>query len=915
MSTKTISHYEILERLGEGGMGAVYRAVDTRLGRSVAIKLLRVGGTADAENKKRFIQEARAASALNHPHIITIYDIGHEAGVDFIVMEYVAGASLADVIGRAGLDIREALQYAVQIADALAAAHAAGIVHRDIKPSNIVVSEKGSIKVLDFGLAKLIESVDVTPIDEHLTTATEGSRKHPQTDEGTILGTAAYMSPEQAEGKRADARSDVFSFGALLYEMVTGRRAFHGDTKMSTLAAILAKEPDPPSRIVPGLSRDLEKVIVRCLRKSSERRWQSMADLKVALNELLEETESGSLAAPVSNPHRLWPRRPIRLAAIAIIAMGVLAFSAWWAVLSPTPADSRPFRMRLTADVGWTDYPAISRDGRILAYASDRSGEGNLDIWVQQVPDGAPVRLTRHAADDDDPSFSADGSKIAFHSSRLEGGVYVVPTLGGEERLLAKRGYSPRFSPDGAWIAYGVAESPGGRIDVAPATGGPATPVTAGFYLAQAPVWSPDGRFLLFWGQRHRDAPPENNVDWYVVPATGGPAVGTSVRRVLQREGFQGFHGLPTPDAWVQVGNRILFHGHVGDSWNMWQVALSPNTWQVSGAPQGVTFGTTDEAAASVTADGRMAFISRTMSADIWSLPVDTDRGTVQGPVTRVTQDAADDYDPTLSVDGSTLVFRSRRAGRYDVVLRNLGTGSETMLTQTTADEHPAVSPDGTNVAYSVPQNGKMPIFVMAATGGVPQQVCVDCGDVEQWSPDGGAILYVTVDDPSGVGLLKVGSAQQNDWLKHPGYGIYNPRFSSDGGWVAFNGRLDKLAPARVFVAKVQGLMAAPEKEWIVVSEDGEAPGWSPQANLLYFWSDRDGSPCLWAQRLDPATKRPSGSPVSVQHFHSRGLSWRNLYLGAPDIAVVRDNILFNLGEHTGNIWITELPPYRSSLW
>ncbi|MGH2437842.1 MAG: serine/threonine-protein kinase, partial [bacterium] len=195
MSTKTISHYEILEPLGEGGMGAVYRAVDTRLGRPVAIKLLHGGGTADAENKKRFIQEARAASALNHPHIITIYDIGQDGGVDFIAMEYLAGSSLAHVIGRTGLEIREALKYAVQIADALATAHAVGIVHRDIKPSNIMVSERGSIKVLDFGLAKLTESVGFGRTEEHLTTATAASRRQPQTEEGTILGTAAYMSP------------------------------------------------------------------------------------------------------------------------------------------------------------------------------------------------------------------------------------------------------------------------------------------------------------------------------------------------------------------------------------------------------------------------------------------------------------------------------------------------------------------------------------------------------------------------------------------------------------------------------------------------------------------------------------------------------------------------------------------------
>jgi Tol biopolymer transport system component len=518
------------------------------------------------------------------------------------------------------------------------------------------------------------------------------------------------------------------------------------------------------------------------------------------------------------------------------------------------------------------------------------------------------VRLTRHAADDVEPTFSADGSRIAFQSRRLGGGIYVIPTLGGEERLLVAGGFSPRFSPDGKWIAYGVAEQGEGRIYVAPAAGGPSTPVAAGFYRTQAHVWSPDGRFLLFWGQRLRDGPPENNVDWYVAAVPGGSPVPTQARNVLVREKFRAFQGLPFPEAWAAVGHRILFHGSVGDASNIWQVSVSPDTRQVSGTPQRVTFGTTDEAAPAVTVDARLVFVSRTMGADIWSLPVEADKARVGGPLKRVTQDAADDYDPTLSDDGTTLAFRSRRTGQFGVVLRKLESGAETVLTGTAEDHFPAISRDGTKVAYSLARNGKIPVFVLAAGGGLPEQVCDDCGDVEDWSPGGDRILYVTAHDPSGVGLLKIGASHDDTWLSDEGYGIYSPRFSPDGQWVAFNGRTNRMAPSQVFVARVEQDAVIGRTHWIPISEDGDAPAWSPQASVLYFWSDRDGSPCLWAQRLNPISKRPAGTALSIQHFHSRGLSWKNLHLGAPGIAVARDKLVFNLGENTGNIWMAELP-------
>jgi len=309
MIGRTILHYQILETLGRGGMGVVYKARDTHLDRFVAIKVLPPEKVADPERKLRFVQEAKAASALNHPNIIHLYDIAEADGVQFIAMEYVAGETIEQMIGRKGLRLNAALKCAVQIADALAKAHSAGIIHRDLKPANIMVTENGLVKVLDFGLAKLAE----TATSEFGETATVRAPQGPNTEAGTIVGTTAYMAPEQAEGKKMDARSDIFSFGSVLYEMVTGRRAFHGDSKMSTLSAILKDEPRSVSSVTPEVPRDLERIISQCLRKDPERRFQHMDDLKVALLDLEEESNSGKLSGV--DDTRLPPgRRTSRLA-------------------------------------------------------------------------------------------------------------------------------------------------------------------------------------------------------------------------------------------------------------------------------------------------------------------------------------------------------------------------------------------------------------------------------------------------------------------------------------------------------------------------------------------------------------------------------------------------------------------------
>jgi serine/threonine protein kinase len=525
---RTLSHYEIVEKLGQGGMGVVYKARDLRLERFVAIKLLRAEKLVDTDRTRRFIQEAKAASALNHPNIITIHEIAQEFGSDFMVMEYVPGKTLDHAIPRHGLHINEALKYAVQIADALATAHEAGIVHRDLKPGNVMVTEKGQVKVLDFGLAKLTEKSDP---NEAATQTLPGTRS-PLTGEGTLLGTVAYMSPEQAEGKEVDSRSDIFSFGSLLYEMLTGRRAFSGDSRLSTLSAILREEPKLQAQSGDAIPRDLEKIITRCLRKDRARRVQTMADLKVSLEEVKEESESGRQQnlPPAPAAHR---RALLLYAAVGVLLLAA-APALWWrsrAPVGPTPGGGLTLR-QLTQNSGRTSDPDISPDGKLVAYSSDRAGDAGMDIWVQQLTAGAePIRLTRNKADDVQPSFSPDGGRIVFSSGRDGGGVYVIPALGGEEQLLLRGShYGPRFSPDGQWVATWTAVGQNARIVVTPVAGGAPHPIAQDFYFAVSPVWSPDSTRILFAGRRQVDP-----LDWWVAPLDSGSPVITGAADVLAK--------------------------------------------------------------------------------------------------------------------------------------------------------------------------------------------------------------------------------------------------------------------------------------------------------------------------------------------------------------------------------------------
>ena len=476
--------YEVIEPLGEGGMGAVFRARDTRLERDVAIKVIREDLAVDRDRLQRFIQEAKAASALNHPNIVTVYDIGTEGDVVFMVMELVTGRPLGDIVPSKGLPATDVIRIAIQIADACAAAHARHIIHRDLKPANVMLQTDGRVKVLDFGLAKFIEQADE-------------ARTMTQTAAGTVLGTVAYMSPEQAEGKPLDARSDIFSLGAVLYELATGQRAFPGDSRASVFAAVLKEDPPPVEQVRADAPAELGRLIMRCLRKDPARRVQSMADVRASLEELRDELAAGRLGSgpsssqtrAASGAHAAQPRRSYLtiavavLAAAAVVAAVAMAMALSWLGGGTNPTSSQvdiepvPF----TTFAGGEFAGGFSPDGSQLVFGWNGEQSNNPDIYVKVVGPGTPLRLTSNAAPETDPRWSPDGRHIAFLRWTDPGKVslVLVPPLGGTERVLGE------FYPRIAIVPY---------KDLA---------------------WTPDSKFLLVAaaGRAWRAQPPSSSLD------------------------------------------------------------------------------------------------------------------------------------------------------------------------------------------------------------------------------------------------------------------------------------------------------------------------------------------------------------------------------------------------------------------
>jgi eukaryotic-like serine/threonine-protein kinase len=924
-----LGSYVVIRELSRGGMAGIYLAEDLRLKRQAALKVLPTLFTQNPDCLHRFEFEARAASALNHPNILTIYDIGQAQGLHFIATEFVDGFTLRQRIDMDEMKLAEVLSVTVQISRALSAAHDGGIVHRDIKPENVMVRPDGLVKLLDFGIAKLRESTYTAQVRAPSPVRHVG----PSTEAGAVLGTVSYMSPEQALGLDVDHRSDIFSLGIVTYELVAGHRPFKGDDKRALMASILQEQPQSFKTLKLDVPPELDEIVLRMLSKKREVRYQSAKDLGADLMRLQRSIE----VEAIPNVPRA-RRRVVGLlftVFLALISAGIIR----WQSRHSSMANRGPVFTRVTSDSGLTTDPAISPDGKMVAYASDRSGQGNLDIWVQELDGGEPLRLSTDPADDRSPTFSPDGSKIAFRSERSGGGIYVIPTAGGAAQQIASNGFSPRFSPDGRKVAYSSAGEAftydhRGGLYVVDSAGGPQQQLQPDFEAVWSPLWSPDGTHLLFLGLRppahsEKKYPILPRMDWWIAPVNGGAAIATNTfsafRRQFWREVQNPFAsativqaqlsdiGNYTPREWIAPRNSILFSGKSGDSTDLWRIDISGQTWQAAGSPERVTFGTEWEAQPSIAAKGPLVFSTLVSNVDVWSLDLSADQRKVEGEPKRLTQDSAPDYGPSVSADGSTLIFLSHRSGNMDVWKKDLTSGKETRLTSTPIDElYPVLSRDGSKFAYmGLDQQGTNGLFVTEVQSGLTKKVRGGWHQPYDWSSDGKWILstYESTSEANRIEAINIETTEDFELVRSAEWQLFSPHFSRDDGWVAFHAaRGPKVR--RIFVTRCQHERANNENDWIAVT-DGFAmdrePRWSLDGTLLYFVSERDGFRCLWAQRLDEVKKRPVGAAIGLHHFHRSRLANRMADTGQIGLAVAADRLYLSLEELTGNIWMTSL--------
>jgi len=838
--------YRIEGAIGAGGMGEVYRARDTRLDRAVAIKVLPSHLSANPELRQRFDREAKAISSLSHPHICTLHDVGHQDGVDFLVMEFLEGESLAQRLARGPLPIEQTLRVGAEIAHALDAAHRNGIVHRDLKPGNIVLTKTGA-KLLDFGLAKAAAGpVANSTIDALTSLPTEMAGAAPLTTEGTLLGTFQYMAPEQLEGKEADARTDIFALGAVLYEMVTARPAFSGASRASLISSIMSGQPQPVTAVQPLTPPAFERVIRTCLAKDPNDRWQTAHDVALQLQWIAEGGSAVGLPAPIAarrarREHLAWA-----VAGVAVLAAIALAFIPH---SGPPPRQLR-FTIPVPRGLSTVDLPRISPDGSMLAFnATDSTGQSM--VWIRPFNSLAanPLPGTEGATR---PFWSPDSRYLGFVAG---GKLKKVPVAGGPPEVVCD---APTGS-DGTWGRNGdilfdgnAAVDPIRRVNAAGGVATVALPFDPAFGQGW-PAFLADGKRFLFT----KLAGSKAEIAIGTLGSTKTRTIGAAVSRMeYTKEGYLLF-----------VRDQTL----VAQRFDAGAAKLVGDPFPVAEA---MSVGGTAQADFSVSDNGVLVYHATggATSRLVWRDRTGRELGT--------TGAAADYRAPMLSPDGHLIAVRRRDAGTTgaDIWIVDPARGTSTRFSFDPAnDSNPLWSPDGSRIVWYSNRNGKDAMYLKSASGMGTDEKLVDASGAwpNAWTADGQTLLYDVIDTKNGYDIMRVsltGDHKPQVVLATP-FNEGRERLSPDGRWLAYES--DESGHQEVYVMSWGG---QPGK-WQISTNGGQCAAWSPDGRELFYLS-ADGR--LMSVPIPAGPLMSPGMPQPLFRINVN-TNQRNFYCVAPD--------------------------------
>ncbi|HZE72536.1 MAG TPA: protein kinase [Pyrinomonadaceae bacterium] len=755
-----LGHYQIVREIGRGGMGVVYLAQDITLGRPVALKLLPKHLTSDPNRLRRFEREARAASALNHHNILTIYEIAQLDGLHSIATEFIDGVTLRERIKKKDLALSETLNIAEQIASALVAAHEAGIVHRDIKPENVMLRRDGYVKVLDFGLAKLTEQQTVKRVNASAAVAGTNA------DTG-IMGTVGYMSPEQARGESVDHRTDIFSLGVVIYEMMTGHMPFEARNAAGAIVPIAEEEPPPLAHYSPEAPAELQLIVNKALRQNRDERYQTATELLADLK---------SVTAKHSAKSRFTARRLSLLAATLAVAVGGLF---WFYASSRTVKSSLPPMkvVPFTSVEGNEFSPAFSPDGNQIAFAwgkTEKGGHMNFDIYVKQIRGGKDLQITSDPADEMEPVWSPDGQKIAFtRLSESEVAIFTVPSISGAEHKLLSFGPKTKWnqkagglswSPDGKFIAYSSKVSAGQPYQISLIATDSLEKRTLTSPPAQSTgddlgVFSPDGRTLAF----ERISNDGVSADIYLQPLSGGEPKRLTFDNVIPR-------GL----AWTADGREIVFSSKRAGPDSLWRISAS------GGASERLALGGDNALYPSVSIQGhRLAYVTMKGSIDenIYRIALLGSSNRWSSP-TKFISSTQRDTNSQFSPDGKRIAFESSRAGNYEIWVSDSDGSNPVQMTFSDREltGTPRWSPDSRQIAFDSDREHNWDIYITSVDGGLPRRLTTASSDenVPSWSRDGRWIYFSS--DRTG---------KREIW-KAPADGGEAVQVTKQGGFLAF---------------------------------------------------------------------------------------------------------------------------------